>query len=73
MNKNDFLNALEILSSNHSTKLVINKAINGFVGTLGKDKWTIHITECCASVIDKLKNEGYRLSMSKYGLDVDKY
>ena len=73
MKREDYLKALEIVSGNHTTELVLNQSIDGFVGDLGCSKFTIHIKNCCVSVVDKLKNEGYSLSMCKFGLNVDKY
>ena len=73
MKKEDFMQALELLSSNHTTKITINQAVNHFVGDLGEKKWSIHITECCPAVVKKLTDAGYSLGMSEYGLSVDKY
>lgn len=74
MKANDFLKAVEICSSNHSTGIVINQPKNGFVGDLGTLNFTLHITKCCASVVNKLIEAGYSLSMTEgVGLSVDKY
>ena len=71
MEKQDFLTTLNIISENHTTKIVINKA-DGFVGELGKTEFTIHLIDCCASVVDKLKKADYMLSMNKGYLLVHK-
>lgn len=74
MKKNDFITALELLSENHSTELIINQPINNFVGELGSKEWTIHITNCVPAVINKLIDAGYSLRMEKgYGLCVCKW
>ena len=72
MKKNDFTQALELMSENHTTKLVINQPTGCFVGKLGQTRWTIHITECVPAVVDKLIQAGYMLSMTEYGLLVEK-
>ena len=73
MRKVDFLQALELLSENHTTKITINQPINNFVGDLGKSKWTIHITRCVPAVTTKLIEAGFVLGMTEYGLEVNKY
>lgn len=57
----------------HTTKITINQPLNGFVGNLGKTEYSMHITGCCAAVVDVLKTAGYNLSMDENGLNVDKY
>lgn len=73
MNKETFFKALEIISKHHSSEIVINQAINDFVGDLGTSKWTIHIKKCVPAVIDELKQEGFSLGMGEYGLSVSKF
>ena len=73
MKKEDFMQALELLSSNHTTKITINQPIDNFVGDLGTKSWTIHITKCCPAVVIKLVDAGYSLSMTEHGLCVNKY
>ena len=72
MKKVDFMLALEILSENHTTKITINQPIDHFVGNLGKSEWTIHINRCVPAVTAKLIQAGYMLSMTEYGLLVEK-
>ena len=50
----------------------INEAVNGFVGELGRSKWSVTIKKCCPSVIEKLIKEGFMLSMTATGLHIDK-
>lgn len=73
MNKETFFKALEIISKQHSSEIVINQPINDFVGDLGTSKWTIHIKKCVPAVIDELKQEGFSLGMGEYGLSVSKF
>lgn len=73
MKRNDFLLAIEILSSNHTSKITINQPIDNFVGDLGQTKWSIHITHCVPAVVSKLIEAGFSLSMTEYGLHVNKY
>ena len=70
MNKQNFLQAIEIIAMHHTTKMVINKPVNGSIGNLCTSEFTIHITDCCASVINKLKEAGYSLSMNDGALSV---
>jgi hypothetical protein len=70
MRTQDFLKAIEIISQNHSSKIVINYCPpNGQV----KIDNSIGILECCAAVTSKLNDEGYSLSMHNGFLNVDKY
>ena len=73
MNKDQFIKALDIISKFHTTKMVINKPIDDFVGDLGTSRFTIHITHCCPAVINELKARGYYLSMDEGYLNVNIY
>ena len=73
MTKEDFLNAIQIISANHSTGLKINVPTNGFVGELGNTEFNLTITKCCMSVIGNLIKNGYALFMTEDGLVVDRY
>lgn len=73
MKQADFINAVTIISQHHTTQMLINKPLNGHVGKLGESEYTIHINDCCASVINKLKDGGFTLSMDKFGLNVNKF
>ena len=73
MKKVDFMNAIEILSQNHTTKITINQPKNNFVGKLGESEWTIHITRCVPAVVNKLIDKGYSLGMAEDGLEVYKF
>ena len=63
MKKENFLKAIEIISEYHTTKMIINKPVNGFVGDLGSKEWSINIISCCTSVINGLTDAGFSLTM----------
>ena len=73
MKNQDFLNALSIIGQHHSTKIIINEPIDSFVGELGQSKFTIKITDCCASVFNKLRAADFSLSMQNGTTSIDKY
>lgn len=73
MTQAQFTEAITAIGQFHSTQLTINAPKNGFVGKMGADYWTIHITKCVPAVVDVLKNKGYNLSMNEDGLEVDKH
>lgn len=72
LNSKDFTTALEIISKNHSTKLVINTPNNNFVGYIGQSKFRLHLKECVPAVINGLIKEGFLLKMGPEGLEVIK-
>ena len=73
MKKIDFLEAIDIISSTHSNKLVINRVKpNVSVGDVLLNP-TIHIVDCCAATIKKLTESGFTVSMSEGWLLVSKY
>ena len=72
MREQDYFDALKIISQYHSTVISINKPKDGFVGGLGKDSFTLHITQCVPAVVAELSYVGFRLSMEVDGLRVDK-
>tara|TARA_R110002126_G_scaffold13_3_gene249 strand:- start:2422 stop:2643 length:222 start_codon:yes stop_codon:yes gene_type:complete len=73
MNNQEFLTAMNIIGQHHSTKVIINQPINGSVGDLGHTKWSIHITDCCASVFNKLRAAEFSLSMENGMTSISKY
>lgn len=72
LNSKDFTTALEIISKQHSTELVINTPSNNFVGYIGRSKFRLHLKKCVPAVINSLIKEGFILSMGPEGLEVDK-
>lgn len=73
MKKEDFMQAIELLSKYHTTKLTINQPYDCFVGDLGEKRWTIHITKCVPAATSALLQAGYSLGMDEYGLHVNKF
>lgn len=72
MKNPDFLQALQLIQTNHSTKLIINHTKpNGQVPSSDNPK--LHITDCCATVINNLIANGYSLTMEGGLLQIDKY
>jgi hypothetical protein len=53
--------------------VIINLPTNGHVGDLGHSQWTIHITDCCASVFNKLRAADFSLSMQNGMTSICKY
>ena len=74
MTKQHFSEALQIIATYHTSHIIINKPAGSFVNSnIGTTEFTIHITICCASVVENLRRAGYSLSMSENGLSVNKY
>lgn len=67
MNKADFFLAIDIITEHHSTELIVNGPIKGFVD---KSIYRLQIRECVPSVINKLKEQGFMLSMQDGLLEV---
>lgn len=67
------MEAISLVSKFHTTELVINQPINHFVGDLGSKKWSLHIKKCVPAAVNALIAHDYSLSMTEYGLCVDKY
>lgn len=72
LNSKDFTTALEIISKQHSTELVINTPRNNSVGYIGQSEFRLHIKECVPTVINGLIKEGFILGMGPEGLEVNK-
>ncbi len=73
MKLKNFLEAIEIISANHSTQLFINKPYDSYVGELGKTEYSIRIKDCCASVMNDLIDAGFSLSMEDGLTSVNDY
>jgi hypothetical protein len=73
MKLTDFYRAIEIITAHHSNELQINRCKENQQVSPILSSPTIHITKCCASVVDKLVTEGFSLSADNGGLNVDKY
>lgn len=72
MTSEQFTNAIKIISKHHSSVVKINTPKNGFAGNLGETEFRLHITQCVPSVVNRLVEAGYMLSMTEDGLMVDK-
>lgn len=72
MTSEHFTKAIEIISKHHSSVVKINTPKNGFAGNLGETEFRLHITQCVPSVVNRLAEAGYMLSMTEDGLLVDK-
>ena len=69
----NLLQAIEIISKSHSTKVVINHVEpNGQVSKVLESP-TLEIVDCCASVVENLKKAGFTLSMHKGKMFVDDF
>lgn len=73
MKKADFIQAIELIMQVHTTELIINKVEpNGNVGKVLESP-TISIKDCCAGLVNRLKDAGFNLSMSNGFLTVSKF
>lgn len=69
----DFLEAVAILTKNHSNEIIVNKS-TGHGSTTGNEvEPTLHITNCTASAINNLKEAGFSLSMDNGFMSVSKF
>lgn len=73
MNTPDFLKAIKLLTSHHSNEVVINKSTGNGSTTGDAENPTLHIRSCVGSVVKKLIEDGYSLSMNDGLMTVDKY
>lgn len=73
MKPKHFIEALVIMTENHSNDIIINKSFGHGSNTGTKESPTIHITNCTASTVNKLKEAGFSLSMEKGFLSVNDY
>lgn len=72
MTLENFNNAILIISGHHSSVVKINTPKNNFVGDLGDKEFCLHISKCVPSVVNKLVDAGFMLSMTDEGLLVEK-
>ena len=69
----DFLEAVAILTKNHSNEIIVNKS-TGHGSTTGNEaNPTLHITNCTASAVNNLKEAGFTLSMNGGFMTVEKF
>lgn len=72
MSQEQFNTAMAAIARHHSTQISINLPRNNFVGDLGDNKFTIHITKCVPGLVNDLLKLGYSLGMEEQGLSVTK-
>jgi len=73
MKPQNLLEAIAILTKNHSNEIIINKS-TGHGSTTGDEKApTLHITNCTASAVNNLKEAGFTLSMNGGFMSVEDY
>ena len=72
MTQEQFNTAMSAIARHHSSQISINLPKNNFVGDLGNQKFTIHITRCVPGLVNDLLKLGYSLGMEEQGLCVTK-
>ena len=73
MKATNFIKAVTILTENHSNEIIVNIAKGHMTKTGNAENPTLHIKNCTASAINKLKEAGFSLSMDNGLLSVDDY
>lgn len=73
MTMEQFNEAIQIVSVQHSSTIKINSPKSGFVGDLGKTNFRLHILRSVPAVVNDLVAAGFSLCMTEDGLFVDKY
>lgn len=72
MSIEQFNEAIQIISVNHSSVVKINTPINRFVSDMGQTFFRLHIIECVPAVVNNLIEADFMLSMTADGLMVEK-
>jgi hypothetical protein len=73
MKATNFIKAVTILTENHSNEIIVNISRGHISNTGNAENPTLHIKNCTASSINKLKEAGFSLSMDNGLLSVDDY
>ena len=73
MKPENFLEAVAILTKNHSNEIIVNKSTGHGSSTGDVTNPTLHITNCTASAINNLKEAGFSLSMNDGFMSVEDY
>ncbi|MBE6234782.1 MAG: hypothetical protein E7112_00935 [Bacteroidales bacterium] len=73
MTLEQFNEAIQIISVQHSSTVKINSPRGNFVGDLGVTNFRLHVIKSVPAVIKDLAAAGFSLSMTEDGLFVDKY
>lgn len=69
----NLLEAIAILSKNHSNEVIINKSTGHGSTTGSESKPTLHIKNCTAAAVNNLKAAGFTLSMNDGLMTVEDY
>ena len=69
----NFLEAVQILTKNHSNEIIVNKSQGNMTKTGNETKPTLHIKNCTAAAVNNLKDAGFTLSMSDGLMLVEDY
>ena len=69
----NFIEAVTILTHNHSNDVIINKSFGNGSNTGHSENPTLHIVNCTGASIDKLKKANFALSMEDGFLSVHDY
>lgn len=72
LTKEQFDAAMRIIARHHTTMLKINMPVNNFVGNLGSNEFSIHISRCCAGLTQDLHDQGFDIEMDNHGMSVFK-
>ena len=73
MKPENLLEAVKILSKNHSNEIVVNHVEEGGQVTANEENPTLHVYNCTASAVNNLKKAGFTLSMDQGLMCVDDY
>lgn len=74
MRLENFVKAMSIIAENHSAEIVVNRVpSNGQVPQDMATNPSLHIVNCTASTVNKLKEAGFTLSMHKGMMSVEDY
>lgn len=72
LTKDQFNEAMAIIARHHTVMLKINMPVNNFVGYLGTNEFSIHISRCCAGLTQDLHEAGFDIEMDNHGMSVFK-
>lgn len=73
MKPKNFLQALSIVSKNHSNTVIINKSTGNGSTTGSEANPTLHIVNCTGTAHNNLVDAGFSLSMHNGSMVVDDY
>jgi hypothetical protein len=73
MKPSNFLEAVQILTKNHSNEIIVNISKGHMSKTGSAEKPTLHIKNCTAAAVIDLKDAGFTLSMDNGLMSVEDY